>query len=105
MLFNIPLVADWQKIGEHRQPLTDCGNQCENNKCIDYDYKVGDKVLIEKEGILHEGESKYGKESWTITTGHTYGTIRIQCGTKLVRPNIQRVIPFTDKIVFQIAII
>ncbi len=30
MLFDIPFVADWHKIGERRQLLTDCGNQQEN---------------------------------------------------------------------------
>jgi hypothetical protein len=36
MLFNILFVADWHKIGEQRQSLTDCGNQQENAKQIDY---------------------------------------------------------------------
>jgi hypothetical protein len=31
MLFNIPFVADWHKIGEHRQSLTDHSNQRKNN--------------------------------------------------------------------------
>jgi hypothetical protein len=99
MLFDITFVADWHKIGEHRQSLTDCSNQHENNQCIDYDYKAGDKVLVEKEGILHKAESKYGKEPWTITAVHTNGTIRIQCKTKSGRLNIRRVISFTDEIV------
>jgi hypothetical protein len=30
MLFYIPFVADWHKIGEYRQSLTDCSNQREN---------------------------------------------------------------------------
>ncbi len=30
MLFNIPLIADWQKIGERRQPLTNLINAHEN---------------------------------------------------------------------------
>jgi hypothetical protein len=30
MLFDIPFVADWHKIGEHKQSLTDLGNQREN---------------------------------------------------------------------------
>ncbi len=30
MLFNILFVVDWHKIGEHRQSLTDCGNQRKN---------------------------------------------------------------------------
>ncbi len=36
MLFDIPFVADCHKIGEQRQLLTDCGNQRENAKHIDY---------------------------------------------------------------------
>ncbi len=83
MLFDIPFVADWHKIGERRQSLTDRGNQQENAKQIDYDYKVGDKVLVINKGILRKAESAYGKEPWTITTLHTIGTIRIQCGTKM----------------------
>jgi hypothetical protein len=82
MLFDIPFVADWHKIGEQRQSLTDHGNQRENAKHIDYDYKVRDKVLLINEGILRKAESAYGKEPWTIPTVHTNGTIRIQCGTK-----------------------
>jgi hypothetical protein len=31
MLFDIPFVADWHKIGEHRRSLTDCSNQHKNN--------------------------------------------------------------------------
>ncbi len=65
---------------------------------IDYDYKVGDKVLVINEGILRKAESAYGKEPWTITTVHTNGTIRIQRGTKMERLNIRRVEPFTDSI-------
>ncbi len=45
MLFDIPFVADWCKIGG-RQSLTNRGNQREKAKQIDYDYKVGDKVLV-----------------------------------------------------------
>ncbi len=95
MLFDISFVADWHKIGEHRQSLTDRSNQRKNNWCIDYNYKVGDKVLIDKECILCKSESKYSKEPWTITTVYTNGTIRTQCKTKLERLNTWR----TDKIV------
>jgi hypothetical protein len=30
ILFNIPFIADWKKIGEHRQLLTDCNTAREN---------------------------------------------------------------------------
>ncbi len=45
MLFEFPFVADWHKIGEQRQSLTNRGNQHKNAKGIGYDYKVEDKVL------------------------------------------------------------
>jgi hypothetical protein len=98
MLFDIPFVADWHKIGEQRQLLTNRDNQQENAKQIDYDYKVGDKVLVINEAILRKAESAYGKEPWTITTVHTNGTIRIQCGTKTEQLSIRRLEPFTDNI-------
>ncbi len=65
MLFDILFVADWHKIGEKRQSLTNCGNQRENAKHIDYDYKVRDKVLLINKGILRKAESAYSKEPWT----------------------------------------
>jgi hypothetical protein len=54
MLFDIPFVADWRKIGDQRQLLTNHGNQQENAKRIDYHYKVGDKGLVINEGILRK---------------------------------------------------
>jgi hypothetical protein len=38
MLFDIPFIADWKKIGEHRQRLTDLNSAHENEGRIDYDY-------------------------------------------------------------------
>ncbi len=61
MLFNIPFVADWHKIGDYRQRQTDRSNIHENNKFVDYNYKVGDKVLIHKDGILRKAESIWKK--------------------------------------------
>ena len=94
MLFNIPFLADWNKIGEYRQHQTDRNTEQENCSCRDWDYKVGDLVLLIKEGILRKGESKYESDPWTITSVHTNGTIRIQCGTKSEHLNIRRVTPF-----------
>ena len=96
MLFDIPFIADWQKIGEHRQQLTDLNNAHENEDRIDYDDKVGQKVLLRKEGILHNAESRWHKKPWLITTIHTNGTITVQRGNKLERMNIRRVKPFEE---------
>ena len=74
-------MADWYKIGEYRQSLIDCNNECESKRHINYDYKIGDQVLIVKDGLLRKSESKFGKEPWNIMAVHTNGTIRVQCGT------------------------
>jgi hypothetical protein len=96
MLFDIPFIADWKKIGEHRQLLTVCNTSRENEGRIDYDYKVGQKVLIRKEGILRKTESRHLKDPWVITSVHTNGTIRVQCRNKSERINIRRVKPFHE---------
>jgi hypothetical protein len=67
MLFDIPFIADSQKIGEHRQQQTDLNNAHENEGRIDYDYKVGQKVLLRKEGILLKAESRWHTTSRVTT--------------------------------------
>jgi hypothetical protein len=96
LLFDIPFIADWQKIGEHRQRLTDLNNARENKGRIDYDYKVGQKVLLRKEGILCNAQSRWHKKPWLITSVHTNGIITVQCGNKIDRMNIRRVKPFEE---------
>jgi hypothetical protein len=97
MLFDIPFIADWNKIGDYRQRQTDLSMAHKNSKQVDYDYKVGNKVLLTQEGILRKAESPHSKEPWTITTVDTNGTIRIQRGTQSERLNIRRVTPFVDE--------
>ena len=96
MLFDTPFIAKWQKIGEHRQKLTDLNNAHENKGRIDYDYKVGQKVLLRKEDILCNAESRWHKKPWLNTSVHTNGTITVQCGNKIDRMNIQRVKLFEE---------
>ena len=48
MLFDIPFIADWNKIGDYRQCQTDCNTRRENKTHVDWDYKVGDKALCIK---------------------------------------------------------
>ncbi len=97
MLFDILFIANWSKIGDYRHHQTDLNMACINSKQVDYDYKVGNKVLLTQEGILRKAESPYSKEPWTIITVHMNGTIRIQPGTQSERLNIRQVTPFVDE--------
>jgi hypothetical protein len=65
MLFDIPFIANWNKIGDYRQCQTNLSTARKNYKQVGYDYKVGDKVLLTQEGILRKAESPYSKEPWT----------------------------------------
>ncbi len=98
MLFDIPFIADRQKIGEHRQQLTDLNNTRENKGRIDYDYKGSQKVLVWKKGILRKSESIWHRKLWLITSVHTNQTIAVQHGNKLEQMNIQRVKPFVENL-------
>eukprot|EP00804_Cyclotella_cryptica_P005998 CCRYP_000245-RA/>CCRYP_000245-RA protein AED:0.34 eAED:0.60 QI:0/-1/0/1/-1/1/1/0/286 len=96
MLFDVPYIADWTKIGEYRQKQTDKNTRWENASHIDWDYQPDDKVLLLKDGILRKTESRYESDPWTITSVNTNGTIRVQRGTKLERLNIRRVTPYFE---------
>jgi len=93
MLFDIPYIADWNKIGEYRQAQTDRNTQRENASRVDFDYAVGGEVMIRKDGTLRKAETKY-TGPYKITTVHTNGTIRIQKGSLSERLNIRRVKPY-----------
>ncbi len=74
MLFDVPFIADWKQIGENRQRMTDCNNNNKNKKPVDYDYKVGDKIRIRKDGILRKTESIWDKELLELSRTGMYVT-------------------------------
>ena len=82
MLFDIPFLADWNKIEDYSQSQTDLNTKHENRTRKDWDYKVGDKVLLWKDCILSKSESRYEYDPWTFTSVHTNGTIRVHRGSK-----------------------
>ena len=96
MLFDIPYIADWSDIGKRRQLLVDQKNAKENSNRIDFDYAVGQKVLLKKDGIIRKLEDRYDGP-FTITQVHTNGTVRIQRGTVNERINIRRLAPYFEK--------
>ena len=97
MLFDIPYIADWTSIGQRRQNRADYKNLRENKRRVDYDYQVGQKIMVRQDGtILRKAEDKW-TGPFVITAVHTNGTIRIQRGTMSERLNIRRVTPYYNK--------
>ena len=53
MLFDVPYIADWADIGRHRQEQVDKSTIQENKSRLDWNHKLGDKVLIVKKGMYY----------------------------------------------------
>ena len=54
MILPIRLTTNWALIAQRKQERIDKSNACKNKKHIHHEYKVGDKVLLEKPGILQK---------------------------------------------------
>ena len=96
MLFDIPYVANWAKIGKRRQQQVDKSCELKNKLRVDFDYRVGQKVLLFKDGILRKAEDPY-EGPFVITDVYTNGTVRIQRGTLNERLNIRRLHPYFER--------
>ena len=95
MLFDIPYLADWTEIGKRRQNQVDRSNVLENKNRIDFDYRVGTKVLLISDGINRKAAQE-NKGPYLITEVFANGTVRIQRGSINERINIRRLTPFFE---------
>ena len=95
MLFDIPYLVDWNKIGNRRQAQIDRDALRKNREWVDFDYEVGQKCLLRKDGNLRKSETE-SEGPYLITQIYTNGNIRIQRGRISERLNIKRVIPYHE---------
>ena len=58
-ILNIKYVADWKRIRENKQRIIDKNNKLENDKRKEYQYVVGQKVLIKTEQSRKYGKNPY----------------------------------------------
>ena len=94
MIFPIEYVADWQLIKNRKQRLIDKNNERENAKHVDYDYKVGEKVLIFTPDPNKMEPPREGP--FSIIQVHTNGTVTLQKGPVTQRYNIRQIVPFQE---------
>ena len=94
MVLDIPVVADWLTIQQHRQQLIDQRLIAANRKKISHDYQVGDEILklAYNPGKL---SSRAHECSYTIETVHTNGAVTIFLNPHVIeRINIRRIRPY-----------
>ena len=97
MLLPIQLKTDWARIRQRKQDIIDYNVRRENLKRIEHEYRVGDKVLLEKPGLICK-LSAPRTGPFRITETYTNGTVRIQRGVVNERVNIRRLTPFKERV-------
>lgn len=96
MLLPTQFKADWASIALRKQKLIDESNARENKKRIQHEYKVGDKVLLERPGIQPK-MSAPRDGPFEVVHVSTNGTVRIQKGAVTQRVNIRRLTPYFER--------
>ena len=97
MILPIKHKADWAMIAQRKQDIINKSNRRENSKRVRHEYKPGDKVLLEKPGIIPK-MSRPRTGPYTVLKIHTNGTLTIKSGAVTDRVNIRRLTPYFERI-------
>ena len=97
MLLPIQLKTDWARIRQRKQDIINANNKKENAKRIEHEYRVGEKVLLEKPGLISK-LSAPRTGPYRITETYANGTVRIQRGIVNERVNIRRLTPYKERV-------
>ena len=73
MLFDIPFIAGWNKIGDYRQCQTDHNTRCENKTNVEWD-----KKMVIKDSCLKMVFSAIQKADVTVILGPSHQFIRMK---------------------------
>ena len=95
MVLPIQFQADWARIKLRKQETINKSNAQENARRIDHDYQVGDRVLLEKPGILRK-MSQPRTGPFEIIKVHTNGTVRIRRNNVTEQVNICCLTPYFE---------
>ena len=91
MILLIKHEVDWELIRQQNQMWINKYNIFENNKIVDHDYIVGDKVMLNNHSI-YIYETPYNG-LFFITQCWTNGTITLHCGAIPIWHNIYHIKP------------
>ncbi len=96
MLLPVKFKAEWESIRARRQQEINRNAARENRNRVEHHYQVGDKVLLQKPGILRKmSVPRTGPH--TIERVYTNGTVRIRKRHVRERVNIRRIIPYFER--------
>ena len=93
MLVDLPIMVDLVRIQERRQLLIDKNLRRQNNKRREWNYAVGQQVMIKAVKPSKLDARTHGP--YTIVQVYTNGTVDVKCNPHVVeRVNIRCLIPY-----------
>ena len=95
MIQPVQYVAEWDLIRKNKQKIIDKNNVKENSTRVDYDYVVGQKVLL-KITDIHRKLDDPNSGPYEILQVHTNGNVSILREPVIERVNIRRITPFFE---------
>ena len=95
MIYSIEYVAEWDVLRKNKQKLTKKNNTWENARHIDFDYRVGQKIMILHTDIQRKLDSPTSGP-YKITEVFSNGTVCILRGNVLERINIRCIKPYHE---------
>ena len=96
MILPIQFKADWAAIQSRRQSIINANNARENRKRIPYQYKVGDKVCLERSRLRAAKLDRLRDGPYVVSKVNTNGTLEITKGVVTQLVNIRRVKPYFE---------
>ena len=95
MFVDVPLLADFITLNEYRQQLIDENLIRQNNKRVEYHYRINDQVLIKSKDPAKLQDKAVGP--FQIIQLYTNGTVEVQRRPGVTeRINIRRLIPYKE---------
>ena len=96
MVQPMEYVAEWDLIRKTKQKRINENNARENSKRVEYDYTVGQSVLLQSTYIRRKLDDP-STGTYKILQVHTNGNVSNLRGQVIERVNIRRIKPFVDK--------
>ena len=96
MLFDLSFKTKWKSIKEKRQTAIEHNNERENSKRTKYEYKVGDKVLLERGESVQRKLIPKRTGPYSIVRIYDNGTLKIRKGNYVQRVSIRRCVPYLE---------
>ncbi len=94
MILNVQHQADWELIKRRKQDRINSNNQKENSKRIPHTYRVGDKVLLNRD-TENKMEAPFSGP-YEILETYDNGTVKMQVGAVEDFFNIRRLKPYVE---------